>query len=106
MHLLQAHLMDYVNARVSTGNQSVMEQMVQLRAAGCSHLYPEIWSGVKSDRRALRCVLDQLATGDQFMVARFDRPAVRAMTGSINWRLRTSARRYNEGCSTISGLLT
>jgi DNA invertase Pin-like site-specific DNA recombinase len=54
--------MKYGYARVSTDGQSVTAQVAQLRAAGCGHVFREVASGAKSDRRALRRAPDKLAT--------------------------------------------
>ncbi len=52
--------MKYGYARVSTDGQSVAAQVAELRADGCGHVFREVASGAKSDRRALRRVLDKL----------------------------------------------
>ncbi|HVC60729.1 MAG TPA: recombinase family protein [Acetobacteraceae bacterium] len=67
--------MKYGYARVSTDGQSVTAEVVQLRTAGCSQVFREMASGAKSDRRALRRALDQLAAGDVLIVTRLDRLA-------------------------------
>ena len=67
--------MKYGYARVSTDGQSVTAQVAQLRADGCAHVFREVASGAKSDRRALRRALDKLAAGDVLVVTRLDRLA-------------------------------
>ena len=66
--------MIYGYARVSTDGQSVEAQVRQLAKAGCSKVFREVASGVKTDRAQLRKALDQLEAGDVLMVTRLDRP--------------------------------
>lgn len=67
--------MKYGYAKVSTDGQNVSAQVTQLRAVGCGKVFQEIASGAKSDRRARRRALDQLAAGDVLIVTRLDRLA-------------------------------
>jgi DNA invertase Pin-like site-specific DNA recombinase len=67
--------MKYGYTRVSTDGQTVTAQVAELRAAGCAHVFREVASGAKSDRRALRRALDKLAAGDVLVVTRLDRLA-------------------------------
>jgi DNA invertase Pin-like site-specific DNA recombinase len=67
--------MRYGYARVSTDGQSVDAQLRQLTKAGCKKVFREVASGAKTDRRQLRRLLDQLASGDVLMVTRLDRLA-------------------------------
>ena len=67
--------MIYGYARVSTEGQSVTEQVRQLRDAGAGKVKQETASGAKSDRAALRSLLDQLDADDVLMVTRLDRLA-------------------------------
>jgi DNA invertase Pin-like site-specific DNA recombinase len=67
--------MKYGYARVSTDGQSVAAQVAELRADGCGHVFREVASGAKSDRRALRRALDKLTVGDVLVVTRLDRLA-------------------------------
>jgi DNA invertase Pin-like site-specific DNA recombinase len=67
--------MIYGYARVSTDGQSVTAQVEALTAAGASRVFRETASGAKTDRRQLRRVIDQLATGDLLLVTRLDRLA-------------------------------
>lgn len=65
----------YGYARVSTDGQSVTEQVRQLREAGAGKVKQETASGAKTDRAALRRLLDQLDADDVLMVTRLDRLA-------------------------------
>jgi DNA invertase Pin-like site-specific DNA recombinase len=67
--------MIYGYARVSTDGQSVDAQVKQLRAAGAAHVFREIASGAKSDRRELARALKSLEEGDTLLVTRLDRLA-------------------------------
>jgi DNA invertase Pin-like site-specific DNA recombinase len=67
--------MIYGYARVSTDGQSVTAQVEVLTAAGAARVFRETASGAKTDRRQLRRVIDQLATGDLLLVTRLDRLA-------------------------------
>jgi len=67
--------MIYGYARVSTDGQSVTAQVEALTAAGAARVFRETASGAKTDRRQLRRVIDQLATGDLLLVTRLDRLA-------------------------------
>ncbi len=67
--------MKYGYARVSSDGQSVTAQVAELRAAGCGHVFREVASGAKSDRRTLHRALDKLAAGDVLIVTRLDRLA-------------------------------
>ncbi len=65
----------YGYARVSTGGQSVAEQVRQLRAAGAVNVFREVASGAAIDRPQLRRLLSEVAAGDVVMVTRLDRLA-------------------------------
>jgi DNA invertase Pin-like site-specific DNA recombinase len=65
----------YGYARVSTGGQSVAEQVRQLHAAGAAEIFREVASGAAIDRPQLRRLLAELAAGDVLMVTRLDRLA-------------------------------
>jgi len=67
--------MIYGYARVSTDGQSVEAQVRQLTKAGCTKLFREVASGVKTDRLQLRRALAALGAGDVLMVTRLDRLA-------------------------------
>ena len=62
-------------ARISTGGQSATLQYEQLRGAGCTKIYRETASGVRSDRPQLAHLLKQLQPGDTVVVTRLDRLA-------------------------------
>jgi DNA invertase Pin-like site-specific DNA recombinase len=65
----------YSYARVSTGGQSVADQVRQLRAAGAVNVFREVASGAAIDRPQLRRLLSEVAAGDVVMVTRLDRLA-------------------------------
>jgi DNA invertase Pin-like site-specific DNA recombinase len=65
----------YGYARVSTGGQSLASQDAQLRAAGCTKIYAEKISAVRSDRPALAKLLKRLDRGDVLTVTRLNRLA-------------------------------
>jgi DNA invertase Pin-like site-specific DNA recombinase len=67
--------MIYGYARVSTDGQSVEAQVRQLIKAGCTKVFRETASGVKTDRPQLRRALDRLEADDVLMVTRLDRLA-------------------------------
>jgi DNA invertase Pin-like site-specific DNA recombinase len=60
-------------ARCSTKDQSVDLQIKALAAAGCSIVFEEYESGVKTDRPQLREALDALSEGDILVVYKLDR---------------------------------
>jgi DNA invertase Pin-like site-specific DNA recombinase len=62
-------------ARVSTDGQSLMAQLTELKAAGCSEIFQEKVSGAKSDRAQLAKLMARVVTGDVLMVTRLDRLA-------------------------------
>lgn len=61
--------------RVSTGSQSLDQQIETLRRAGATRLYSEKQSGAKSDRKELARALASLLPGDTLIVTRLDRLA-------------------------------
>ena len=65
----------YGYARVSTGGQSVADQVRQLRAAGAVNVYREVASGAVIDRPQLRRLLSEVVADDVVMVTRLDRLA-------------------------------
>ncbi|TVV76031.1 recombinase family protein [Sphingomonas solaris] len=63
-------------ARVSSAGQSLNLQLEALRSAGCEKIYSEKRSGRSAaDRPELSRALDQMRTGDTFIVTRLDRLA-------------------------------
>ena len=65
----------YGYARVSTKDQHLTGQVVELEAAGCAKVFREKVSGSKSDRAELAKALGRLDTGDVLVVTRLDRLA-------------------------------
>jgi DNA invertase Pin-like site-specific DNA recombinase len=60
-------------ARVSTADQNTDLQIDALRNAGCEKLFTDKASGVKTDRPALREVLEYAREGDVLVVYKLDR---------------------------------
>ena len=54
----------YGYARVSTGGQSLAEQMRQVRAAGATNVFREVASGAAIDRPQLRRLFSEVAAAD------------------------------------------
>jgi DNA invertase Pin-like site-specific DNA recombinase len=62
-------------ARVSTNGQELASQIAELKAAGCTKVYREKASGVRSDRPELAKARRALGAGDVLVVTRLDRLA-------------------------------
>jgi DNA invertase Pin-like site-specific DNA recombinase len=62
-------------ARVSTRDQDLAIQREALRAAGCTKVYAEKMSGIRSDRPQLARLLNALEPGDTVIVTALDRLA-------------------------------
>ena len=62
-------------ARVSTRDQDLAGQIVELQAAGCGNIFKEKVSGAKTDRPQLAKVIRRLESGDVLVVTRLDRLA-------------------------------
>ena len=62
-------------ARVSTGEQTLDPQLVELRQAGCAFIHEEHASGGDRTRPALARLLAQIRSGDTLVVVRLDRLA-------------------------------
>jgi DNA invertase Pin-like site-specific DNA recombinase len=62
-------------ARVSTQGQTLEHQSEALRGAGCSMVFAEKASGVKTGREQLRALLNTLEPGSTVIVTRLDRLA-------------------------------
>lgn len=60
-------------ARVSTSDQRLDLQREALRKAGCEKIYEDTGSGRLTDRPGLLQALDQLRSGDTFVVWKLDR---------------------------------
>ncbi|MCZ4258700.1 recombinase family protein [Sulfitobacter sp. G21635-S1] len=60
-------------ARVSKADQSLAQQIAQLRALGCDEIYTDQLSGKNARREGLQSALDTLTAGDQLVVPAFDR---------------------------------
>ena len=74
--------MIYGYARVSTDGQSVAAQVKDLRATGAEKVFRERASGAKTDRLQLRRALEKLDTGDELVIAEWDR-ATRSMLDGL-----------------------
>jgi DNA invertase Pin-like site-specific DNA recombinase len=62
-------------ARVSSQDQDLSAQEVELMAAGCAKVYREKVSGAKANRAELAKVVNKLEPGDVLLVTRLDRLA-------------------------------
>lgn len=62
-------------ARVSTNDQDLSSQRETLSAAGCTQIFEEKVSGIKSDRKELGLLLKCVQNGDTVIVTRLDRLA-------------------------------
>lgn len=67
--------MRYGYARVSTsdGRQTLDLQLDALRAAGCTKIFEDRMSGVRSDRPGLRSLMEVAQAGDSVVVYKLDR---------------------------------
>ena len=73
---LESDMSDLVGyARVSTRDQDYNGQQAELEAAGCTRIYREKESGVRTDRPELRKAIARLESGDVLVVSRLDRLA-------------------------------
>jgi len=72
-------------ARVSTQDQNLDRQRVQLRQDGCERIYEEKESGGKSDRKELVRMMDALREGDVVVVTELSRlsRSVRDLIGLV-----------------------
>jgi DNA invertase Pin-like site-specific DNA recombinase len=61
--------------RVSAQDQKLDDQIAALKAAGCTKVFHEKASGIRSDRRELAKALHALNPGDVLVVTRLDRLA-------------------------------
>jgi DNA invertase Pin-like site-specific DNA recombinase len=71
-------------ARVSTHDQNMNSQIDALKNAGCTKVYKEIVSGIKSEKKALEEALEYLRPGDTLVVWRLDRLG-RSLAGLIQF---------------------
>lgn len=60
-------------ARVSTSDQNLDLQQSALTQAGCSKIYEDQMSGVRSERPGIKLALEVLREGDTFLVWKLDR---------------------------------
>ena len=67
--------MKYGYARVSTVNQDLQSQILQLKSEGCSeeNIYKDKFTGTKRDRPAFTALLNDLKEGDTLVVTKLDR---------------------------------
>lgn len=65
--------MKYGYARVSTRNQDLKGQMLQLKEENCERIYFEKITGTKSDRPEFQRILKELQPGDTLVVTKLDR---------------------------------
>lgn len=62
-------------ARVSSQGQNLDNQLERLNLHGCSKVFSEKYSGIKSDREQLQAALDYVREGDSLVVTKLDRLA-------------------------------
>ena len=62
-------------ARVSTRDQDLAGQLMELKAAGCTRIFSEKASGARSDRPELAKLLRAVGPGDLILITRLDRLA-------------------------------
>jgi len=60
-------------ARVSTQDQNLDLQRQALEKSGCSKIYDDVISGIRQQRPGLTLALEELRTGDAFVVWKLDR---------------------------------
>jgi DNA invertase Pin-like site-specific DNA recombinase len=65
----------YGYARVSTRDQDLAAQHIELMAAGCAKVFEEKASGAKTDRPELAKAIRRLEPGDVLVITRLDRLA-------------------------------
>jgi DNA invertase Pin-like site-specific DNA recombinase len=91
----------YGYARVSTDDQSLSAQLVELKAAKCAKIFQEKINGARSDRKQLSRLMAVLEKGDVLAVTRLDRLA-RSTRGSPqpsgDHRRERSWLQIAEGC--------
>ena len=62
-------------ARVSTGEQNLDSQLIELRKRNCKKIFTDKISGAKSDRSGLKACLEYLRPEDVLVITKFDRLA-------------------------------
>ena len=77
-------------ARVSTGQQTVAQQVDQLAAAGAEKICQDVMSGARDDRPGLLEMISFLRSGDTVIVWRLDR-----LGRNLRSILETSSARSN-----------
>lgn len=73
--------MKYGYARVSTTNQDLEGQLLQLKDADCSIIFNEKVTGMKADRKEFQKLLNKIKKGDTLTVTKLDRFARSAEDG-------------------------
>jgi DNA invertase Pin-like site-specific DNA recombinase len=73
--MLEANVVIFGYARVSTDGQTLASQQAELTAAGCAKIYSEKVSGARTDRAELTKVMKRLERDDLLIVTRLDRLA-------------------------------
>jgi DNA invertase Pin-like site-specific DNA recombinase len=70
---VEAIIMKYGYARVSTTGQDLQAQLDTLKREGCTKVYSEKFTGTKADRPQFQSLLNTLQTGDTLVVTKLDR---------------------------------
>lgn len=73
--------MKYGYARVSTVEQNLQSQIEQLKAAGCTKIYKDKFTGTKKDRPEFQKLLKIIKEGDTLVVTKLDRFARSTIDG-------------------------
>lgn len=74
--------MKYGYARVSTIGQDLQAQISRLENEGCTEIYTEKFTGLKTERKQFNQLLEKIQQGDTLVVTKLDRFA-RSVRGGI-----------------------